>query len=207
MTRGSAASRRRLCTVLAVLAAAVALPGIAQAALSCADGTTKRPFMPWLDPLAYVLAPGGAFESDSTSWRLANGAQIVAGNEPFKANAASDDQSLYLPAGSSATSPYICVGLLDPTVRFFAKNRGSLLGAVNVEALIRTPLGVVTLPVGAAAGLGVWAPSLPLPLLADALAPLDLDDGTAEVAFRFKPTGLLAAWQIDDVYVDPFRVR
>jgi hypothetical protein len=207
VARGSAASRRRLCTVLAVLGAAVALPGAAQASLSCADGTTKRPFLPWLDPLAYVLAPGGAFESDSTSWRFANGARIVAGNEPYKANAASDTRSLYLPSGSSATTPYVCVGLLDPTVRFFAKNRGSVLGVVKVDALVRTPLGIVTLPVGAAAGLGVWAPSLPLPLLANALAPLDLDDGTAEVAFRFKPSGLLAAWQIDDVYVDPFRVR
>jgi len=198
---------RRLCAVLAVLAAAVVLPGAAQASLSCADGATDRPFLPWVDPLTYVLAPGGAFESDSSSWRLANGARIVAGNEPYKVHAASDDQSLYLPSGSSATTPYVCVGLLDPTVRFFAKNRGSVLGVVKVEALIRTPLGVVTLPAGVAAGLGVWAPSLPLPLLANALAPLDLEDGTAEVAFRFKPSGLMAAWQIDDVYVDPFRIR
>jgi hypothetical protein len=27
------------------------------------------------------------------------------------------------------------------------------------------------------------------------------------VAFRFKPIGLGAKWQIDDVYVDPFRNR
>jgi hypothetical protein len=198
---------RRLCAVLAVLAAAVALPGVAQASLSCANGTTTRPFLPWVDPLAYVLAPGGAFEADTTGWQLANGARVVAGNESFKVHADSDVQSLYLPSGSSATTPFVCVGLVDPTVRFFARNRGSLLGVVTVEAVVRTPLGVVTLPVGVAGGLGVWAPSLPLPLLANALAPLNLDGGTAEVAFRFKPTGLLSAWQIDDVYVDPFRVR
>jgi hypothetical protein len=27
------------------------------------------------------------------------------------------------------------------------------------------------------------------------------------VAFRFKPMGLGAKWQIDDVFVDPFRNR
>ncbi len=43
-------------------------------------------------------------------------------------------------------------------------------------------------------------------MLADFLSVLG-EDGELAGAFRFKPIGLGAKWQIDDVYVDPFRNR
>ena len=65
---------------------------------------------------------------------------------------------------------------------------------------------MLVLPAGVHTGGTSWHPSLPGLVLADFLSVLG-EDGELAVAFRFKPIGLGAAWQIDDVYVDPFRNR
>ena len=59
---------------------------------------------------------------------------------------------------------------------------------------------------GVHTGGSKWHPSLPGLVLADLLTLLD-KNGELAVAFRFRPVGLGAKWQIDDVYVDPFRNR
>ena len=43
-----------------------------------------RPFLPFADPLLYVLAPGGGFEAGEPAWTLRGGAAVVEGNEPFQ---------------------------------------------------------------------------------------------------------------------------
>jgi hypothetical protein len=206
MTSGTAAPRRRrLALFAAVVGAALIVPAAASAA--CPDRPTAREFARWLDPINYTLVPAGHFENGAPGWALSGGARIVPGNEPWDLNSPRDDQSLLLPSGSSARSPFVCVELLDPVARFVSRNRGSILGALVVETLIRTPAGTVVLPGGADAVLSGWHPSLPVLAGGNLVAGLDLEDGTAEVAFRFRPIGLFAAWQIDDVYVDPFRSR
>ena len=50
---------------------------------------------------------------------VARGAKVVAGNEPWKVGGSNHGKSLVLPAGSTAISPVSCVGLAEPTVRFF----------------------------------------------------------------------------------------
>jgi hypothetical protein len=47
-----------------------------------------------------------------------------------------------------------------------------------------------------------WQPTVPLPFLGGLLS---LTQGT--VQFRFTPLGAGSGWQIDDVYVDPFKSR
>ena len=178
-------------------------------AAPCEGRTVEQPFLRWLDPMRYVLAPNGDFERGATQWTLRGGATVVAGNETFYVGGARDSRSLYLPAGSSATTRPMCVQLLHPTVRYFAKNRGTVaLSSLRVDALIEDPLtgNVLTLPVGVHTGGGSWHPSLPGLVLADFLSLLG-ENGELAVAFRFKPVGLGAKWQIDDVYVDPFRNR
>jgi hypothetical protein len=206
VANGTAASlRRRLAAITLALCAAVVLPGVASAA--CPDRPSAREFARWLDPINYTLVPGGHFENGTSGWILSGGARVVSGNEPFYLNAAGESRSLYLPSGSSARTPFVCVELLDPVARFVTRNRGSMLGALAVEAVVRTSGGTVVLPAGLAALSSAWQPSLPMLTAANFLSALNLDDGTASVAFRFRPIGLLAAWQIDDVYVDPFRSR
>ena len=89
------------------------------------------------------------------------------------------------------------------TVRFFVRNKGFLLGVLRVDVLVDTPLGVVTLPVGAVPAGQSWTPTLPTPFLANLLALLGRN-GETGIAFRF--TSMLGGnFQIDDVYVDPYR--
>jgi hypothetical protein len=186
---------------VAALAGAVGTQPARAGLLGCDGQTAVQPFLPWLDPANYVLMTNGSLES-TAGWTLAGGAKLVSGNEPFNVNSASDSHSLSLPSGSSATTPAFCVTLLHQDPRFFAVNSGSALSTLQVDA-ITTVLGLkVTTPVGVLLAGGAWQPTLPLPFLDGVLS---LTQGT--VQFRFTPLGAGSGWQIDDIYVDPFKSR
>jgi hypothetical protein len=171
----------------------------------CSSAETSNPFTPWLDYADYIVSPGGTFEDGATGWTLDDGAAIVSGNESHYVNSAGDTQSLKLPNGSSATSSTVCVGLEHPTIRFFARNSGSLLSSLRVEVKFELANGGVTsLPIGAVLGNGSWQPSLPMLVVAN-LLPL-LPGEHTPVAFEFTPQGFGGNWRIDDVYVDPRRI-
>ena len=178
------------------------------AAAACPNYAIGQPFLRWLDVAHYTLSPNGGFESGSRSWSLSRGAKVVLGNEPFAVRAAGDRYSLSLPSGSSATSSTTCVRLVDPTMRFFAKNTGSLLSTLKVEVLYVDLLGVRRAQtIALLPGTGRWAPTLPLAFLANLQSAPLVSDGGTDVAFRFTPLGSLSGWRIDDVYVDPFKGR
>jgi hypothetical protein len=211
-SEGPVALRRlriRFAVLGATAAAFAAVTGSAEAALlggACGERELAQPFLRWLDPMHYTLAPGGGFEPGTSGWALRGGAKVVSGNEPWKAGGPGS-RSLYLPSGSSATTPPVCVETLDPTVRYFARNRGLVaLSSLRVDVLLLDSAGrtVLRLPAGIHTGGSTWHPSLP------GLAPLNvtgaLSGGKASVAFRFSPVGLGARWQIDDVFVDPLRM-
>lgn len=172
----------------------------------CGDETLTQPFAQFGDRANYKLVADGDFEA-AGEWTLAGGARIVSGNEPWKVAGGSHDRSLVLPAGSTAISPVSCVGLAEPTLRFFARrNRAPLLGisTLAVSVYVKTSLGLtVPVPVGVVLGNGQWKPTPPLLIVAN-LLPLLPGDRTP-VAFQFTP--VLGDWQIDDVYVDPARIR
>jgi hypothetical protein len=165
---------------------------------------TSRPFLPWLDPAAYVLAPGGALEQGGAPWQLAGAASVVEENEPFRVGGSADHRSLRLPPGSSATSAAMCIGLERPTLRFFVRRSGgSPLEGLRVQAVVFDASGEQrVLPIATVLSPAGWAPTGQLPIVvgATSLAPGD----APRVAFRFAAQGA-AQWSIDDVYVDPFR--
>jgi hypothetical protein len=207
MTRKSLL-RRGLPGALAALALAVVPASASAAGLDvglngCPAQTVENPFARWLDHSNYVLAPGGDFEGSLAGWTLKGGAKVVSGSETLAAHAPGEQLALSLPSGSSATTPQVCVGVLDPTMRYFAANDGGLLSLMSVSILYYPPGGgVLTLPLGVNVGSKNWAPSLPTLITANLLGVLT--GGQATVAFRFTPIGLGAKWRIDDVYVDPF---
>jgi hypothetical protein len=187
-------------------AAAPAHAGLLVAsAKSCGTPAASQVFLRWLDPMRYEEAPGGSVES-AAGWTLSGGAQVVSGNEPWKVGDSADRSSLLLPRGSQATTGVMCVGIGHPTMRFFAKRTsGWLLDSLMVEVLFETAGGqVASLPIGAVLAGGSWQPTLPFPVLAS-LLPLLPGDQTP-VAFRFTPVGA-GSWQVDDVYVDPWRYK
>ncbi len=194
---------RSLVVLMILLAFAISAPPADAGPLvassgDCADNTLERPFLPWLDPANYVLIPGGTFEGSTEGWQGAG--STANDNEPWQVHGQGETRSLPLPAGSSVTSPTMCVGLDEPTMRFFARSSGSLLSLLKVEVLFEDGLGNAhSAPIGVVTP-GNWAPTLPLPILVN-LLPL-LPDAKTPVQFRFTPQGS-ASWRIDDVYVDP----
>jgi hypothetical protein len=205
--------RRALLAATAAIATAAVFAAPASAGIltvsakNCGDETLTQPFSGFGDRANYKLVEGGSFETGATGWTLTRGAKVVGGNEPWTVGGSGHGKSLKLPAGSTAISAPSCVGLAEPTMRFFAKKtRAPLLGVstLAVSVWVKTSLGlVVPVPVGVVLGNGQWKPTPPMLIVAN-LLPLLPGDRTP-VAFQFTP--ILGDWQIDDVYVDPWRAR
>jgi len=91
-------------------------------------------------------------------------------------------------------------------LRLFVRNVGSTSGRLHVQVIVPSLLGglLTILDGGTIGGNGTWAPS---PQLKLALCNVTSLLGTRAVAFRFTPVGPGAAFQIDDVYLDPWKDR
>ena len=198
---------------IATLAVALAAPGAANAGLltgilstepaSYCDADVRQYFSPWGDAAWYRIVPGGTFEG-THGWRLAGGAKIVSGNEPWYVKGRGHSRSLHLPAGATATSPTTCFSFGDWHARFFVRNPGGA-GALEVDILVRSLVGVLSVVDGGTikAG-GTWRPSPEIGALVTNVGGLV---GTSSVSFRLKAKGTGAAFQVDDVFLDPFRSR
>jgi hypothetical protein len=160
-------------------------------AAPCTGRVLSQPFAPWGDSASYFPAPGGSFEGGAPGWSLTGGASVQPGGNPFL----SSGSSLSLPAGSSATSPSICVDLGSPTVRAFGYGQS---GYVSVSVLAAG----LTLPVGVITARGSWQPTPTFIMLTNMLGILT-PTGTTSASFRFTAVG--GAARLDDVYVDPYR--
>jgi hypothetical protein len=196
-----------------VLAAAV-LPlsgGSVALADACPASPTTSPFTAWGDLNGYFLMPGGSFEpggaDPANGWTL-NNASITPGNEPFYVGSPTDQQSLTLNSGGSvAVSPWFCLDATMPSFRFFAQEAtaGSDLHVTLRLASGTSILGASTdnmidLQDGS---MPTWAATDPLGLA----AALSIPPGSsvqAQLVFHVPASG--GSWQIDDVYVDPYRV-
>ena len=193
--------------------AALALSSTAKAGLigtgpaSYCDPTPTQPFSAWGDPASYARLPNGGFEAGDAGWALGGGARVVSGNEPFFVGGnTADSHSLLLPAGSSAYSGTICFALGDWNLRFLMRNVGSSSGALHIQVIVPSLLGglLTVLDGGTVSSGSSWTPSPRLELLLCNVTSLL---GTRAVAFRFTPVGSGAAYQIDDVYLDPWKDR
>jgi hypothetical protein len=179
------------------------LAGAGTALASCPVPAVSTPFSQWGDSSSYFTVPGGTFEgsSDHVGWSLTN-ATLTAGNEPFAVNAASDSQSLTIAAGGSATSPYFCVDSTMPDLRFFAQ-QASAGTNLQVQALVPTGNGVTVVPVAdlADGSMPSWAPTSPITGNGGAIPA----GQSMMVALRFVAPASSGSWQIDDIFVDPYR--
>jgi len=193
-------------TVVATVAAG-ALASTSQAASGCGTRTVTTPFTRFGDANSYFLAPNGGFESGATGWSLSGGASATSGNESFYLRASSDRSSLTLPTGSVASSSFVCITKDDPSVRFVARATGSY-NSLNVSATIRNSAGTVqSVYLGqlSSGSFGTWTPSGIYSYAVNLNMPWMLVNGVAEVSFTFSSQGSGGSWQIDDVYIDPFK--
>jgi hypothetical protein len=183
-------------TALAFAAAASAAPrGLG---ITCPD-PLAQPFAPWGDSASYAFVPDGGFESGAAGWSLAGAARISSGNEPFFVHGARDRSSFRLSVGSSATTPPMCIALLASKMRFFIGGPAGSTVKVQIiyNGLVSSVLGI--LDGGTVSSDGTWRPSASVSMLGGLLPLL-----TKSVQFRFVATA--GAPQIDDVYLDPWKV-
>jgi hypothetical protein len=171
---------------------------------SCTYGAPSRVFLPWLDLMSYSLAPEGDL-SATNQWQLA-GTSLVADHDPWTAGSV----ALAVPAGSSATTPSMCVGLINPTIRFFVNNGAGRASDLRVDLVYQSVLGgttVTTLARVRTTGTG-WQPSPPVMVGANLFSAITAG-GYATVAFVLTPEGAApgGAWKVDGLYVDPFVSR
>jgi hypothetical protein len=198
---------RVLCGVAII--AAFALAPAAKASVfgggpaSYCDPSSSQVFSRFGDSSYYARMMNGGFENGNAAWLLSGGARVVSGNEPYYLSGnASDGNSLLLPAGSTAYSGTVCFALGDWHLRLMMK-RLSPTGGLRVQVIVPSVLGVLTvLDGGTVSGTTTWAPSPRLELLLSNVVSLL---GTRAVAFRFTPVGVGASYQIDDVYLDPWK--
>jgi hypothetical protein len=170
---------------------------------ACPSQPLSNPFSQWGDTNSYFLVPGGSLEGtlDAIGWNLSN-ASLTQGNEPFGVDGAGDSQSLTIGGGGSVTTPYFCVDNSMSQMRFFAQQTAPG-GDLEVEAVIQTWHGDVVKPIGdiTDGSMPSWAPTNSIDGGANQLPA----DRTLTVALRFEVPSSNASWQIDDIYVDPYR--
>ena len=212
MTIGSTLSRAlaATCVTLAGVVASGAAPAPAGAGVgvTCPDPTTKV-FAPWGDNYNYAYAPDGGLESGAKGWALSGGAGVVSGNESFFVRGSRDRYSLSLPAGATATTPPMCIGLLSGKMRFFTSNAGASTSRLRVQVVYAGGTGGLLGSVGKLLGVAdvgyvtsgsAWQPSPAIAMLGGTLPLL-----TQSVQFRFTAVDSQGKWRIDDVYLDPLK--
>jgi hypothetical protein len=196
--------RRLLIGLVALLVpfAGAATAQAADTAARCEGRVIEQPFTAWEDPADYFLAPDGDFSAGAAGWDLA-GAEVVDDNEPWFVHGGDAAAAVWMESGASATSPSICVGQDDPTMRFFARSVGDAAGTLSVEVLYADETGesqaltIGTIGADGADGAAEWIPVAPLLITANTYE--------MSVAFRFTAQGTGSTWLIDDVFVDPYR--
>lgn len=188
---------------LTAMAVVVLLLNAASALAACPSQPGSTPFAQWGDTNNYFLVPGGTFEGtpEAIGWNLSN-ASLTPGNEPFYVNSPTDDQSLTINGGGVATSPAFCLDDTMSDLRFFAQEdeAGSDL---EVNLLVWRRRQVVTIPIAdlTDGSMPSWAPTSPIGLPTD-----EIPSGfSAFGALQLVAPGGQGSWQIDDVYVDPYR--
>src|SRR3954451_8519628 len=117
---------------LAALPVAVSAP--AHALDACTSRTVSQPFTNWGDTNDYFPVTSGTFESGAGGWSIGPGVSKVGENEPWKVTG-SGASSLRIPAGSSVSTPEMCLTATEDSTRFFYKAPGSGVGLqVTIKA-------------------------------------------------------------------------
>jgi hypothetical protein len=184
-------------TLLAVFASPANAGLLGTGSASYCDPFSSQVFHPWGDQSNYMLTPGGSFEESTTLWKLSGGAKVISGNDPYFIHSKGDRRSLYMPAGSSASTPTMCFAAGDWHLRFMGTGNGQLRVAVTVNSL----LGVLSiLDGGTVSNNGSWKPSPQVGLLLTNVTGL-----LTTKAISIRLTATSGTSQIDDVYLDPFK--
>ena len=200
---------RRTIGALVGVAALISLliPAAARAGWTCPAQATTQPFQQFGDSADYFLAPNGGLESGDDGWSLSK-ASVVTGNEPFLVRSQWDRRSLSISRGGRAMSPWFCVSQDHPTFRFFLRQpQGAGAPDMNVYVRYYTEERVskdVLVNSNAGADWRAWQPSRIINLYSN----LKFSDPSSITAARvvFEAENQNGQpWQVDDLFIDPYR--
>jgi hypothetical protein len=144
----------------------------------CGARDMQQRFSPWRDGARYFHVPA------SDAWTV-------------RGNASRSGSAFVLRAGSSVTTPAICIGLDAPTFRSLGASPDG--GVVRVEVIAKSGL---TLPAGRYRLSANSAPS-PIGLVTVNLLALIGQDFSTDVRIRYVAESGTA--RLDELWVDPFR--
>lgn len=202
--------RRAKGLLLSALTAAVASVGVltttapAEAATYynvCGQRITSQVFKAYGDTNEYFLPQEGGFETSRLNGWVASNAGIVSGNSPFYLTGNRyDSRSLKLNAGGSVTSEVICVVPGEDSIRFAYRSPGVSGATVRVDISVLSALGTASAAYTLTDTGAGWkvSPRLAIPNKVDYT-------GAQSLKIKFTATGTSAAWQVDEVFVDPWR--
>ncbi|HEY3182499.1 MAG TPA: hypothetical protein VGJ77_06680 [Gaiellaceae bacterium] len=196
-----------LAVCAAVCSATAAFAGSAAAAAQGSCDTTKA-FAQFGDSADYALFVNGGLEDGSGGFKAIGAPRIVAESEPFALHGQTDGFALELGSGDSAAFHAGCMSRVYPSVRFVARSVGAPTGSLRVEVEYKEAMGVrrrVTVGTLEAADYNGWAPTPVLTFLDPTQAFRDQAHGSFTLILT--PAGAGSLWQVDDLYVDPFRGR
>lgn len=194
--------------MIAIVTGLLALQVAPASAAGCGTRTLSKVFSKFGDQGDYFLVGGGDLESGSNGWSYSGGARIVSGNESLGLRSGAG--SVQIPAGGTVTSPYFCIGKDEPTIRFAAKASGganytSLNATIEIKGSTGSVANVYLGQLGAASYPG-WKPS---PIYSYAVwtnqSWLYNGNDTVQVRFTFTVGGSGGSWNVDSVFVDPFK--
>lgn len=198
---------RKVITRLAAVTAFGVFASTGVAAANCVQQPTSQPFSQWGDTKSYFLLPGGAFEGGylPSGWSFWNASPTL-GNEPFHVHSAYDTWDVTLAPGGSAISPSFCMDATMPSFRFFAHQTvpGS---ALKVTLQVSSGTQLVTTLTSTVSSLSdgsfpTWAPTGSLNLA----SLLNIGSSATLTGRLYFSVGTgFGQWQLDDVYVDPYR--
>jgi hypothetical protein len=205
---------RRGGRIVAAVAAALSLTAAPALATTAApfvstaagcDSPLSQPFRTAGDNSNYYLAPGGNIEGSLTGWTLAGGAKVAATSAPAVTGGSLGAKSLEIPSGGSVTTAPICVAAHSPNFRFQARNLGASASGLKVEVVyLTTGKATGSDQLAALSASPAWAPTKQVSLTQGQFG-VNGTTGQATIAFRFTAAGTGGRWQVDDVYVDPYR--
>ena len=185
---------------LASGAVATAVAASPASAAVCPARSLSQPYSGFGDYNNYFLAPSGTFEGGASGWTTSS-ARVVSGSEPWAVHGAGL-RSLRVDAAGYAKSPVMCIATAEDSMRFFYRSPGVAGSGLQVFIEVTSGANYATNQYtvdGTAAGWRV-SERIMLPDIRDA-------SGTQYVTITFRPVNNPAAWQVDDVDIDPWRTR
>jgi hypothetical protein len=202
-------------------------PGAAP--IPCQTRALSKAFSQWGDQNDYFAVTDGTFEAGAASWSLLGQAKVTSGEQaPWKVNGANHNSAMVLPERARASAPQTCLVVGEEYFRFFYRAPASrdaqlVVTVMASNSVAKLPYVVVLRGTGTAG----WFVSPPIAIpnvrpastfVAARIAANNAANPTARFAppppseqfFQQVDISFRAAkgeWVVDDVMIDPFKVR